>query len=86
MELIESITTRKTVEKFREIFSTHGLPKTVVTDNKPGREILRQRILWQSDDLKIGPLAPQPISDTLKFLKAVQSRASLHDRKFLEVQ
>ena len=46
MELIESINTGKTVEKFREIFSTHGLPKTVVTDNKPGRAILKQHILW----------------------------------------
>ncbi len=33
--VMKSITTDKLVKKLREIFSTHGLPKTVVTDNGP---------------------------------------------------
>lgn len=33
--VMSSITTSKTVEQLRTIFTTHGLPKTVVTDNGP---------------------------------------------------
>ena len=34
-QVMQSITTAKTIEKLRSIFATHGLPKTIVSDNGP---------------------------------------------------
>ena len=33
--MMQSITSRQTIEKLRNIFATHGLPKKIVTDNGP---------------------------------------------------
>ena len=38
MVTMQSITSRQTIEKLRNIFATHGLPKKVVTDNGPSFE------------------------------------------------
>jgi transposase InsO family protein len=35
VQLMQSITTTKTVEKLLNVFATHGLPQMVVTDNGP---------------------------------------------------
>ena len=35
VKVMQSITTAKTIEKLRAIFATHGLPKTIVSDNGP---------------------------------------------------
>ena len=43
VQVMQSITTAKTIEKLRAIFATHGLPKTVVSDNGPS---------FTSDDFK----------------------------------
>ena len=33
VQIMQSITAEKTIEKLQSIFSTHGLPKQIVTDN-----------------------------------------------------
>ena len=35
VQVMQSITTAKTIEKLRSLFATHGLPKTIVSDNGP---------------------------------------------------
>ena len=34
-KIVHSSTTQVTIEQLRELFSTHGLPRTIVTDNGP---------------------------------------------------
>ena len=35
VQVMQSITTAKTIDKLNKIFSTHGLPQKIVTDNRP---------------------------------------------------
>ena len=35
VQVMQSITTAKTIDKLNKIFSTHGLPQKIVTDNGP---------------------------------------------------
>ena len=35
VQVMQSISSAKTIEKLRAIFATHGLPKTIVSDNGP---------------------------------------------------
>ena len=35
IELMQSITAEKTIQKLRTVFATHGIPYKIVTDNGP---------------------------------------------------
>ena len=45
--IMQSIRSAKTIEKFRIIFSTHGLPRKVVTDNALRLSVRNLRNLWK---------------------------------------
>ena len=57
--MMQSLTSKQTIEKLRNIFATHGLPKKVVTDNGPSfvsqefKEFMSQNGILQMDSLNV---------------------------------
>lgn len=72
-QVMQSITTAKTVEKLRSIFATHGLPKTIVSDNGPSFTSEEFKVFMQSNGIRHIKSAPYHPSTNGLAERAVQT-------------
>ena len=73
VQTMQSITTAKTVEKLRAIFATHGLPKTIVSDNGPSFTSEEFKLFMRSNGIRHIKSAPYHPSTNGLAERAVQT-------------
>ena len=71
--IMQSITSAKTIEKLRIIFSTHGLPRKVVTDNGPSFISQEFKEFIEANGIKHVTTAPYHPSSNGLVERAVQT-------------
>ena len=71
VHLMKSTTSTATIEKLREIFTTHGLPVTVVSDNSPGVDETQRHQTHQNVTLHSASKSPAERAERV-FKKAME--------------
>ena len=73
VQVISFITTAKTIEKLRTLFSNHGLPNKIVTDNGPSFTSEEFKVFMKKNGIKHATSAPYHHSSNELVERAVQT-------------
>ena len=75
VEMVRSTNAKSTIERFERVFATHGLPRTIVSDNGPpfqSNEIREYMLTNNITRRKITPLWPQAKAEAEAFMKPLK--------------